>query len=281
MSEIRLAIVGAGNCASSLVQGLDYYREEDRSGLIQQEIGGYRVADIRVVAVFDVDERKVGKPLGTALRAEPNCTPWFARDLSGEGPVVQMGPVLDGVAPHMADYPAAESFRPAQLEPVDVVKVLRDTRANVLINYLPVGSEQAVRFYAEACLEAGARFIVAPWVDATLAAPVQEAGACLMLGALTPTEVRAALQAGADVVKIFPAGSVGGPAHIKALRAVFPDVAFCPTGGVDARNAPDYLAAGAAFVGIGGKLVDEALVAAGDRAAVMRAAEDALGIMRA
>ena len=134
---------------------------------------------------------------------------------------------------------------------------------------------------AQACLEAGARFIVAPWVDATLAAPVQEAGACLMLGALTPTEVRAALQAGADVVKIFPAGSVGGPAHIKALRAVFPDVAFCPTGGVDARNAPDYLAAGAAFVGIGGKLVDEALVAAGDRAAVMRAAEDALGIMRA
>ncbi|WP_198368857.1 bifunctional 4-hydroxy-2-oxoglutarate aldolase/2-dehydro-3-deoxy-phosphogluconate aldolase [Roseomonas rosulenta] len=133
---------------------------------------------------------------------------------------------------------------------------------------------------AEACLEAGARFIVAPWVDATLAAPVQDAGACLMLGALTPTEVRAALAAGADVVKIFPAASAGGPAHIKALRAVFPDVAFCPTGGVDARNAPDYLAAGAAFVGIGGRLVDEALVAAGDRKAVMQAAEDALGIMR-
>lgn len=159
MSEIRLAIVGAGNCASSLVQGLDYYREEDRSGLIQQEIGGYRVADIQVVAVFDVDERKVGKPLGTALRAEPNCTPWFARDLSGEGPIVQMGPVLDGVAPHMADYPASESFRPAQLEPVDVVKVLRETRANVLINYLPVGSEQAVRFYAEACLQAGVALV--------------------------------------------------------------------------------------------------------------------------
>ena len=134
---------------------------------------------------------------------------------------------------------------------------------------------------AEACLDAGARFIVAPWVDASLAAATQEAGACLMLGALTPTEVRAALAAGADVVKIFPAGSAGGPAHIKALRAVFPDVAFCPTGGVDARNAPDYLAAGAAFVGIGGRLVDEALIAAGDRAAVQKAAEDALGIMRA
>lgn len=134
---------------------------------------------------------------------------------------------------------------------------------------------------AEACLEAGARFIVAPWVDASLAATVHEAGACLMLGALTPTEVRAALAAGADAVKIFPAASAGGPAHVKALRAVFPDVAFCPTGGVDARNTPDYLAAGAAFVGIGGKLVDEALVAAGDRAAVQKAAEDALGIMRA
>ncbi|MBR0681617.1 bifunctional 4-hydroxy-2-oxoglutarate aldolase/2-dehydro-3-deoxy-phosphogluconate aldolase [Roseomonas eburnea] len=134
---------------------------------------------------------------------------------------------------------------------------------------------------AEACLEAGARFIVAPWVDPALSATVQEAGACLMLGAMTPTEVRAALAAGADVVKIFPAASAGGPAHIKALRAVFPDVAFCPTGGVDARNTPDYLAAGAAFVGIGGKLVDEALVAAGDRAAVQKAAEEALGIMRA
>lgn len=134
---------------------------------------------------------------------------------------------------------------------------------------------------AQACLDAGARFIVAPWVDPALAAPCRDAGACLMLGALTPTEVRAALHAGADVVKIFPAGSAGGPSHVKSLRAVFPDVAFCPTGGVDARNAPDYLAAGAAFVGIGGKLVDESLVAAGNRAAVMQAAEDALGIMRA
>ncbi len=133
---------------------------------------------------------------------------------------------------------------------------------------------------AEACLEAGAKFIVAPWVDPTLAGVVQEAGACLMLGALTPTEVRAALAAGADVVKVFPASSVGGPAHVKALRSVFPDVVFCPTGGVDARNLPDYLAAGAAFVGIGGRLVDETLIAAGDRAAVQRAAEDALGIVR-
>ncbi len=133
---------------------------------------------------------------------------------------------------------------------------------------------------AEACLDAGAKFIVAPWVDASLATPVHDAGACLMLGALTPTEVRAALAAGADVVKVFPASSAGGPAHVKALRSVFPEVVFCPTGGVDARNMPDYLEAGAAFVGIGGKLVDEKAIAAGNRAAVTRAAEEALGIIR-
>ena len=98
---------------------------------------------------------------------------------------------------------------------------------------------------------------------------------------MTPTEVRAALAAGADVVKIFPASSAGGPAHIKALRSVFPGVAFCPTGGVDARNAPDYLSAGAAFVGIGGKLVDEGALSRGDRAAVEQAGRDVLGLVQA
>lgn len=125
---------------------------------------------------------------------------------------------------------------------------------------------------AEACLAAGARFLVAPWVDPALAAPCRAAGAALMLGALTPTEVRAALAAGADVVKIFPASSAGGPGHIKALASVFPGVAFCPTGGVAPDNVAAYLAAGAAFVGMGGALVDEARVAAGDRAAIEAAA---------
>jgi 2-dehydro-3-deoxyphosphogluconate aldolase/(4S)-4-hydroxy-2-oxoglutarate aldolase len=134
------------------------------------------------------------------------------------------------------------------------------------------------RAAAEACLAAGARFLVAPWVDPTIAETARAAGACSMLGALTPSEVRAALAAGADVVKIFPASSAGGPGHIRALRSVFPGVAFCPTGGVDAGNAPDYLAAGAAFVGIGGKLVDEARLAAGDKAAIQRAGRDALGL---
>jgi 2-dehydro-3-deoxyphosphogluconate aldolase / (4S)-4-hydroxy-2-oxoglutarate aldolase len=129
---------------------------------------------------------------------------------------------------------------------------------------------------AQSCLDAGARFLVAPWVDPALAAPCRRAGALLMLGALTPTEVRAALAAGADVVKVFPASSVGGPGHIKALASVFPGVAFCPTGGVERGNVAAYLAAGAAFVGMGGALVEEARIAAGDRAAIEAAARAVL-----
>jgi 2-dehydro-3-deoxyphosphogluconate aldolase / (4S)-4-hydroxy-2-oxoglutarate aldolase len=129
---------------------------------------------------------------------------------------------------------------------------------------------------AEACLAAGARFIVAPWVDPALAAPCRAHGAALLLGAITPTEVRAALAAGADAVKIFPASSAGGPGHIKALASVFPGVAFCPTGGVEPGNVAAYLAAGAAFVGMGGNLVDEKRIAAGDRDAIQAAARQIL-----
>jgi 2-dehydro-3-deoxyphosphogluconate aldolase/(4S)-4-hydroxy-2-oxoglutarate aldolase len=129
---------------------------------------------------------------------------------------------------------------------------------------------------AETCLAAGARFIVAPWVDPALAAPCRAYGAALMLGAMTPTEVRAALAAGADVVKIFPAATAGGPAHIRALRSVLPDVLFCPTGGVEPGNLQAYLDAGAAFVGMGGNLVNEAWIAAGDRDAIAAAAQAVL-----
>jgi 2-dehydro-3-deoxyphosphogluconate aldolase / (4S)-4-hydroxy-2-oxoglutarate aldolase len=128
------------------------------------------------------------------------------------------------------------------------------------------------RVTADTCLAAGARFIVAPWIDSSLAAPCRQADAVLMLGALTPTEVRAALAAGADAVKIFPASSTGGPSHIRALCSVFPNVAFCPTGGVEPGNVAAYLAAGAAFVGMGGALVDEKRIAAGDRDAIEAAA---------
>jgi len=134
------------------------------------------------------------------------------------------------------------------------------------------------RATAAACLAAGASFIVAPWIDPSLAEPCRDAGALLMLGAVTPNEVRAALTAGADVVKIFPAASVGGPGHIRALRSVFPHVAFCPTGGVEPGNVAAYLAAGAAFVGMGGALVDEDRIAAGDRTAIQAAARQVLAI---
>ena len=132
------------------------------------------------------------------------------------------------------------------------------------------------RATAETCLAAGARFVVAPWIDASLAAPCRAADAVLMLGALTPTEVRAALAAGADAVKVFPASSAGGPAHIRALANVLPGVAFCPTGGVEPGNVAAYLAAGAAFVGMGGALVDERRIAAGDRAVIEAAARQVL-----
>ena len=130
---------------------------------------------------------------------------------------------------------------------------------------------------AAACLAAGARFIVSPWVDPTLAAPCRASGAAFLPGALTPTEVRAALAAGADAVKIFPASSVGGPAHLAALRSVFPGVAFCPTGGVGPGDVPAYLAAGAAFVGMGGALVDAKRIAAGDKGAILAAARAVMG----
>lgn len=129
---------------------------------------------------------------------------------------------------------------------------------------------------ADICLRAGARFVVSPWVDPDLVAPCRAAGAVLMSGATTPTEVRAALKAGAQVVKVFPAASAGGPGHVKALASVFPGVTFCPTGGVDPSNLDAYLKAGAAFVGMGGKLVDESLVAAGDQAAVTAVAQQIL-----
>jgi len=162
VKTIRLAIAGVGNCASSLVQGIEYYRTHtsaETAGLIHPAIGGYRLEDIDVVAAFDVDRRKVGKPLEEAIFAEPQCTTVFQRDLPSYGVTVQMGPVLDGVAAHMADYPEAQAFRVADEKACDVAAVLRETEADVLVSYMPVGSEDAVRYYAQACLDAGVAFV--------------------------------------------------------------------------------------------------------------------------
>ncbi len=176
---------------------------------------------------------------------------------------------------------AVSWLRDAGLRIFEITMTIPDAPA--LIRDLASDSELLIgagtvpdRATAEVCLAAGARFIVAPWVDPALSAPCRDAGALLMLGAVTPTEVRAALAAGADVVKIFPASSVGGPAHIKALTSVLPHVPFCPTGGVEPGNVAAYLAAGAAFVGMGGALVDEKRIAAGDRGAIEAAARAVL-----
>ena len=162
MRKIRVAIAGVGNCASSLVQGLEYYKgrnEEAFAGLMHVRIGDWGPNDIEIVAAFDIDRRKVGKPVEEAIFAKPNCTTVFQSALPVSGIVVQMGPILDGVAPHMADYPDDEAFRPSDEDPVDVVQVLTDSRTEVMVCYMPVGSEDAVRHYTRACLEAGVALV--------------------------------------------------------------------------------------------------------------------------
>jgi myo-inositol-1-phosphate synthase len=155
--KIKVAIAGVGNCASALVQGVEYYRTRRNpalDGLMRQTIAGYRASDVEFVAAFDVDKRKVGRPLEEAIFAKPNCTRVFQSSLPVSNVVVQAGPVLDGVAPHMAEYPEDAAFRSADLEPTDIAAALRRSGAEILVCYLPVGSEQAVKHYAQACLDA-------------------------------------------------------------------------------------------------------------------------------
>ncbi len=165
MNKIRIAIVGIGNCASSLIQGLTYYKgKQSREvvGLTHWEIGEFKPYDIEVVAAFDVDKRKVGKDVAEAIFEKPNCTTLFCRDLPSTGTKVRMGPIMDGFADHMKDYENSRTFVLAQQqEPaeMEVVEVLRESGAEILLNYLPVGSEEATRFYAECALQAGVAFI--------------------------------------------------------------------------------------------------------------------------
>lgn len=161
MGKINLAIAGVGNCASALLQGIEMYKNSPGNtiGLMNYDLGGYTPGDINVVAAFDVDKRKVGKSLKEAIFAKPNCTTVFYKDLPDYPVTVQMGPVLDGVSEHMSDYDEDKTFIVADQEPCDVAKVLKESGAEILINYLPVGSEKAARFYAEACLEANVGFI--------------------------------------------------------------------------------------------------------------------------
>jgi myo-inositol-1-phosphate synthase len=159
LPEIRVALVGVGNSASALVQGVQYYRDAGESvsvpGLMHVNFGGYHVRDLRFVAAFDVNRNKIGKDLSEAIFTEPNCCARFA-EVPKLGVRVSAAPILDGVAEHMRD---AFSVYGDEVKPVDVVEVLKRSGAEVLVNYLPVGSREASRFYAQAALDAGCAFV--------------------------------------------------------------------------------------------------------------------------
>lgn len=164
MAKIRIAIVGVGNCASSLVQGIAYYKgkkERDAIGLMHWDIGGYKPYDMKIAAAFDIDKRKVGKDVSQAIFEPPNCTMVFHR-VPNAAVKVAMGKILDGIANHMKDYEDKYTFVVSnEKEPSkrDVINILKASGAEILLNYLPVGSEKATKFYVECALEAGVAFI--------------------------------------------------------------------------------------------------------------------------
>jgi myo-inositol-1-phosphate synthase len=165
MSKIKVAIIGIGNCASSLVQGIEYYKNgssDSAIGLMHWDVGGYKPSDIEVTAAFDIDARKVGKDVSEAIFARPNCTTVFCENVPKTGTIVKMGTVLDGFSEHMQSYDEDDTFllsKEKEHSKEEVVKILKETGTTVVMNYLPVGSEEAVRFYAECSLEAGCGYI--------------------------------------------------------------------------------------------------------------------------
>lgn len=158
--KVQVAIAGVGNCAAALVQGVSYYRDAEEGdlvpGLMHVSFGGYRIRDIGFVAAFDVNRLKIGKDLGEAIFAEPNCCARFVNPMPKLGVKVLPGPILDGVGPHMKG--PFRSYGEEQ-DPVDVASVLRETQADMLVNLLPVGSYKATRYYAQAALNAGCAFV--------------------------------------------------------------------------------------------------------------------------
>ena len=165
MSKIKIAVAGVGNCSSSLIQGIYFYRDkkpEDAVGLMHWQIGGYRPGDIEVVAAFDIDKRKVGKDVNEAIFSGSNCTTVFCSNLPESHVLVRMGKILDGFSEHMRDYEEKYTFILADEPEPDmdsIVKILKDSGAEILLIYLPVGSEKASQFYAQCALNAGVAFI--------------------------------------------------------------------------------------------------------------------------
>jgi myo-inositol-1-phosphate synthase len=156
--KIKIAVVGLGNCASSLIQGIHYYKDapDDKPipGLMHTRLGGYHIGDIEVVAAFDVNETKVGKDVSEAIYAEPNCTTIFHQIEKPLGVKVSMGVLKDGVGKYTKDL-----IHIADKEESDIVKVLKDSGAEIVVNYLPVGSENAAKYYAQCAIDAGCGFV--------------------------------------------------------------------------------------------------------------------------
>ncbi|MCV7154990.1 inositol-3-phosphate synthase [Mycolicibacterium pyrenivorans] len=156
-TDVRVAIVGVGNCASSLVQGVQYYKDADENasvpGLMHVKLGRYHVRDVKFVAAFDVDAKKVGFDLSEAIFASENNTIKIA-DVPPTDVVVQRGPTLDGIGKYYA-----ETIEVSDTEAVDVVKALKDANVDVMVSYLPVGSEEADKFYAQCAIDAGVAFV--------------------------------------------------------------------------------------------------------------------------
>ena len=157
MGSVRVAIVGVGNCASSLVQGVEYYKDADPAGsvpgLMHVMFGDYHVRDVEFVAAFDVDAKKVGFDLSDAINNSENNTIRIC-DVPPTGVTVHRGPTLDGLGKYYL-----ETIEQSDFEPVDVVQMLKDSRADVLVSYLPVGSEEADKFYAQCAIDAGVAFV--------------------------------------------------------------------------------------------------------------------------
>ena len=168
MSKIRVGIIGVGSCAKSLVEGVQYYNEnpDDKIGLMYEDIGGYSVHDIEFVCGFDIDKRKVNKPLAEALRAKPNCAMDHVSSITTNGEsnascitdeaIVYSAPELDGIAPHMREYPDEVTFVNGAIpaETFDrTVELLQYHNVDILINYLPVGSEEASRYWIDVALK--------------------------------------------------------------------------------------------------------------------------------
>ncbi|MHA1303020.1 MAG: inositol-3-phosphate synthase [Candidatus Heimdallarchaeaceae archaeon] len=157
--KVRIAIAGLGNCASALIQGLEYYKDADENdfipGIMHVKFGTYHIRDIEVVAAFEVNRHKIGKDISEAIWQPPNVCRKFA-DVPPKGVTVMPGPISDGVAPHMRE--SFFCYDENEMQPVDIAKVLKETQTDVLINFLPVGSEEASKIYAQAALDANVAF---------------------------------------------------------------------------------------------------------------------------